>query len=56
MVKDDLEKLKAELEQLKDIPVLEGELEWIMKVIDSPEETITSVLRKSSLEDGTSKS
>ena len=35
---------KEELELLKDIPVLEGELEWIMKVIDSPEETITSVI------------
>jgi hypothetical protein len=51
MDKDELELLKQELEQLKDIPVLEGELEWVMKVIDSPEETITSVLRKSSLED-----
>ena len=47
--------VKDELELLKDIPLLEGELEWIMKVIDSPEETITSVLRESSLKDGTSK-
>lgn len=42
---------KEELERLKDIPVLEGELEWVMKVIDSPEETITGVLRQSSLKD-----
>ena len=47
---------KEELELLKDIPVLEGEFEWVMKVIDSPEETITGVLRQSSLKDGTSKS
>ena len=42
---------KEELELLKDIPVLQNELDWVMEVIDSPEETITSVLRKSSLED-----
>lgn len=47
---------KKELEKLKDIPVLEGELEWVLKVIDSPEETITGVLRQGSLEDDTSKS
>jgi hypothetical protein len=44
MDKNELELLKQELEQLKDIPLLEGELEWIMKVIDSPKETITSVI------------
>lgn len=37
---------KEELELLKDIPVLEGELEWVMKVIDSPKETITGVVGK----------
>ena len=47
---------KEELELLKEIPVLQNELDWVMEVIDSPEETIASVLRESSLEDGTSKS
>jgi len=37
---------KNELELLKDIPVLEGELEWVIKVIDSPPESITSVIRQ----------
>lgn len=46
---------KEELEVFKDIPILEGELEWVIKVMDSPEEAITSVLRQSSLKDGTSK-
>ena len=46
---------KDEIDELDDIPVLEGELEWVMKVIDSPKETITGVLRQSPLEDGTSK-
>ena len=35
---------KDELELLKDIPVLEGELEWVIKVIDSPPESIPSVI------------
>jgi hypothetical protein len=37
---------KDEIDELDDIPVLEGELEWVMKVIDSPEETITGVVWK----------
>jgi len=45
-----------ELELFKDIPVLEGELEWVIKVIDSPEETITRVLRNSSLKNNSGKS
>jgi hypothetical protein len=37
-----------ELELLKDIPVLEGELEWIMKVIGElqSKESVTSVIRQ----------
>jgi hypothetical protein len=35
---------KDELELLKDIPVLEGELEWVIKVIDSPPKTMPSVI------------
>ena len=37
---------KDEIDELDDIPVLEGELEWVMKVIDSPKETITGVVGK----------
>lgn len=37
---------KDEIDELDDIPVLEGELEWVMKVIDSPKETITGVVRE----------
>jgi hypothetical protein len=49
---------KNELELLKDIPVLQNELDWVMEVIGElqSKESVTSVLRKSSLEDGTSKS
>ena len=36
---------KNELEPLKNMPVLEGELECVIKVIDSPPESITSVIR-----------
>lgn len=36
----------VELDELRDIPVLEGELEWVMRVIDSPEESISSVIRQ----------
>jgi hypothetical protein len=39
-----------ELELLKDIPVLEGELEWVIKVIDSPEESVTTIVRQLSSE------
>lgn len=46
---------KDELELLKDIPVLEGELEWVMKVIDSPEETITGVVREFSSKNNSTK-
>ena len=37
---------KDEIDDLDDIPILEGELEWVMKVIDSPKETITGVVRE----------
>ena len=49
---------KDELELLKDIPVLQNELDWVMEVIGElqSKESVTSVLRQSSLEDGTSKS
>jgi hypothetical protein len=33
-----------ELELLKDIPVLQNELDWVIKVIDSPPESVTSVI------------
>jgi hypothetical protein len=36
----------VELDELRDIPVLEGELEWIMRVIDSPEESVSTVIRQ----------
>ena len=36
----------VELDELRDIPVLEGELEWAMRVIDSPEESISTVIRQ----------
>jgi hypothetical protein len=39
-----------ELELLKDIPILEGELEWVMRVIDSPEESVSTVIRQLSRE------
>lgn len=42
---------KDELERLKDIPVLEGELEWVIKVMDSPKETITGILGQSPFKD-----
>ena len=35
----------VELDELRDIPVLEGELEWVMRVIDSPEESVSTVIR-----------
>ena len=44
---------KDELELLKDIPVLEGELEWIMKVIESPPESIAGVIRQLSSKNDT---
>lgn len=40
---------------INDIPILEGELEWIISVLDSTEETITGVLRYISLKHNTSK-
>jgi len=39
-----------ELEELRDIPILEGELEWVIKVIDSPEESVTTIVRQLSSE------
>ena len=39
-----------ELELLKDIPILEGELEWVMRVIDSPKESVSTVIRQLSSE------
>ena len=40
----------VELDELRDIPVLEGELEWVMRVIDSPEESVATVIRQLSSE------
>ena len=40
----------VELDELRDIPVLEGELEWVMRVIDSPEESVSTVIRQLSSE------
>ena len=40
----------VDLDELRDIPVLEGELEWVMRVIDSPEESISTVIRQLSSE------
>lgn len=39
---------KEELELLKDIPVLDGELEWVMKVIDElqSKESVLGVVRE----------
>ena len=39
-----------ELEELRDMPILEGELEWVIKVIDSPEESVTTIVRQLSSE------
>jgi hypothetical protein len=39
-----------ELDELRDIPILEGELEWVIKVIDSPEESVTTIVRQLSSE------
>jgi hypothetical protein len=36
----------VELDELRDIDVLEGELEWVMRVIDSPEESVSTVIRQ----------
>jgi hypothetical protein len=44
---------KDELELLKDIPLLEGELEWVIKVIDSPPESVTGVIRQLSSKNDT---
>ncbi len=46
---------KDEIDELDDIPVLEGELEWVMKVIDSPKETITGVVREFSSKNNSTK-
>ena len=40
----------VELDELRDIPILEGELEWVMRVIDSPEESVSTVIRQLSSE------
>ena len=46
---------KDELELLKDIPVLEGELEWVIKVIDElqSKESVTNVIRQLSSKNDT---
>ena len=43
----------VELDELRDIPVLEGELEWVMRVIDSPEESVSTVIRQLSSKNDT---
>ena len=40
---------------INDIPILEGELEWIISVLDSTEESVTGILRYISLKHNTSK-
>jgi hypothetical protein len=35
---------KKELEQYEDIPVLEGELEWIIKTLDSFPKSISGII------------
>ena len=39
---------KDDLEQLKDIPVLQNELDWVMEVISElqSKESVTSVIRQ----------
>jgi len=44
---------KDELELLKDIPVLECKFELVIKVIDSPPESVASVIRQLSSKNDT---
>jgi hypothetical protein len=46
---------KNELELLKDIPVLEGEFEWVMEVIGElqSKESVTGVIRQFSSKNDT---
>lgn len=46
---------KDELELLKDIPVLQNELDWVMEVISElqSEESVTSVIRQLSSKNDT---
>jgi hypothetical protein len=46
---------KDELELLKDIPVLQNELDWVMEVIDElqSKESVTSVIRQLSSKNDT---
>jgi hypothetical protein len=48
---------KDELELLKDIPVLQNELDWIMEVIGDiqSKESVTSVIRQLSSDNDTTK-
>jgi hypothetical protein len=46
---------KDELELLKDIPVLQNELDWVMEVIDElqSKESVTNVIRQLSSKNDT---
>ena len=48
---------KDEIDELDDIPVLEGELEWVMKVIDEVQskESVSSVVREFSSKNNSTK-
>jgi hypothetical protein len=48
---------KDELELLKDIPVLQNELDWVMEVIGElqSKESVTSVIRQLSSKNDTTK-
>jgi hypothetical protein len=48
---------KEELELLKDIPVLQNELDWVMEVIGElqSKESVTSVIRQLSSKNDTTK-
>ena len=48
---------KDEISELDDIPVLEGELEWVMKVIDElqSKESVSGVVREFSSKNNSTK-
>lgn len=46
---------RLELDEFADVSLLEGELEWVMKVIDSPKEPISGVMGQGSLQDASCK-
>ena len=48
---------KDEINELDDIPVLEGELEWVMKVIDEVQskESVSGVVREFSSKNNSTK-